>query len=99
MPNRRRSWPYSGQAASPPALTQSPDGLWNSGRSFAGVLRIATAPGVGPRGVVRDGPGDTDLGMDRVSPRRFDPMGTQDERAPPFPSSDLIARDGRRRRR
>lgn len=98
MPNRRRTWPYDGAASSPPALTQSPDGLWNSARRFAGPLRVSTAPGVGPRGAPAANALDTDLGVDRITPRRFDPIGTQDERAPPFPSSELIARTGRRRR-
>lgn len=99
MPNRRRTWPYNGAAESPAAITASPDGNWNSGRSFAGPLRIGTAPGVGPRGAPAANALDSDLGVDRISPRRFDPIGTQDERAPPFPSSELIARDARRRRR
>lgn len=98
MPDRRRTWPYNGAAASPPALTQSPDGLLNSARSLAGPLRIGTAPGVGPRGAPDGAYLDTDLGVDRVSPRGFDPMGTSDTRAPPQEPSELIARVGRRRR-
>lgn len=99
MPNRRRSWPYQdGQADSPPALTQSPDGLWSSARRFAGPLRIGTSPGVGPRGAPNANGLDTDLGVDRVSPRDFDVLGTSDQRGAPFPSSELIARTGRRRR-
>ena len=99
MPNRRRSWPYEdGQAASPPALTQSPDGLWSSARRFAGPLRAATEPRVGPRGAPSGETIATDLGVDRISPRRWDPIGTPDERSGAFPSSELIAREGRRRR-
>jgi hypothetical protein len=81
MADARRSWPYSGQATSPPALTQTPDGTLNSGRSLAGPLRLGTAPGVGPRGAL-DGAGASDFGTDRVSPRRFDPIGTGCERWP-----------------
>ena len=98
MPNRRRSWPYNGAAASPAALTVSPDGLLSSSRSLVGPLRLGTEPRVGPRGVVSDGPGETDVGVDRVTPRGFDPMGTSDTRAPPQEASELISRVGRRRR-
>ena len=93
MGNRRQSWPYLGQAASPVALTQTPDALLNSGRSLAGPLRLGTAPGVGPKDASRNGP--SDLGMDRVSPRRFDPMGTDCERWPRA-SSSLISEHRRR---
>lgn len=99
MPNRRRSWPFNGAAASPPAITVSPDGTWNSARQFVGPLRVSTSVGVGPRGAPRGEFIDTDMGVDKITPRRWDPLGTQDERAPPFPSSELIARDARRRRR
>ena len=99
MPNRRQTWPYRGAAESPPALTQSPDGLWSSARRFAGPLRAATEPRVGPRGVIPDGVRESDLGVDRVTPRGFDPMGTSDTRAPPQEASELIARVGRRTRR
>ena len=98
MPNRRRAWPYEGAASSPPAITVSPDGTWNSSRSFAGPMRIGTSPGVGPRGAPNANGLDTDLGVDRVSPRAFDPMGTSDARSAIFPESELIARAGRRRR-
>lgn len=102
MPNRNRSWPYqTGQAASPPAITVAPDGVLNSARSLAGRLRWGTEPRVGPRygraGDNGDGLG-TDFGMDRVSPRGFDPMGTSDTRAPLQEASELISRAGRRRR-
>jgi hypothetical protein len=99
MPNRRQTWPYRGAAESPPAITVTPDTTLNSGRSLAGVLRMGTAPPVGPRGVIGDGPGDTDFGMDRVTPRGFDPMGTSDMREARQESSELISRAGRRRRR
>lgn len=102
MPNRRQSWPYNGAAASPPAITVSPDTDLNSGRPLVGRLRWGTAPGVGPRYGRAGDNGDslqgTDFGMDRVSPRGFDPMGTSDTRAPPQEASELISRAGRRRR-
>src|SRR5215469_3871947 len=98
MPNRRQTWPYSGEATSPPALTQSPDALLNSARRLAGPLRMGTAPGVGPRDNLDDEFRGSDLGMDRVSPRGFDPMGTSDTRAPPQEASELVTRAYRRRR-
>jgi len=101
MPNRNRSWPYrTGQAESPPSFTVSPDGLLVSSRSLAGPLRLGTEPRVGPRGNANDGGAylDSDLGVDRISPRGFDPMGTSDTRAPPQEASELISRAGRRRR-
>ena len=90
MPNRRQSWPYNGQAASPPALTQTPDVLLSSARSLAGPLRLGTAPGVGPRGAPDIGA--TDLGMDRISPRPMDSIGQQYPRGEP-PGSRLVSRD------
>ena len=98
MANRRRTWPYSGAAESPPAITVSPDTTLNSARSLAGPLRLGTEPRVGPRGVIPEGVRESDLGVDRVTPRGFDPMGTSDTRAPPQEPSELIARAGRRRR-
>src|SRR5215471_2904000 len=95
MPNRNRSWPYrTGQAESPPSFTVSPDGLLVSSRSLAGPLRLGTEPRVGPRGNANDGGAylDSDLGVDRITPRGFDPMGTSDTRAPPQEASELISR-------
>jgi len=90
MPDRRRSWPYEGQARSPRALTQTPDGLLNSDRSLAGPLRWGTAPGAGPRvGTASvDGASASDFGIDRVSQRSHDPIG----RVPYDAESTLIAR-------
>lgn len=91
-------WPYKsngGAATSPPALTQSPDGLLRSGRSLAGPLRNGTGPDVGPAargfGAVVNRAA-TDFGRDSVSPRSFDPMGTSDTRAPAFPASERVRR-------
>lgn len=71
---------------------QHPDGILRSDRSLAGPLRLGTAPGVGPRGVRN---GASDFGMDRVSPRGFDPMGTHDTRAPAQEGSELVSRQRR----
>lgn len=66
----------------------TPDGVMRSDRSLAGPLRLGTAPGVGPRRM--GGPTGTDFGVDRVSPRGFDPMGTSDSRAPAQEASTTI---------
>jgi len=92
MPNRRQSWPYNGAAASPPALTQSPDGLLNSNRSLAGPLRLGTAPGVGPRGNDIESTRGSDFGMDRISPRALDSIGQKYPESPGTPQSRLISR-------
>lgn len=57
---------------------------------------MGTAPGVGPRraGVARDGV--TDMGLDNITPRGIDPIGTSDLRGPAQPSSALINRYRRR---
>lgn len=94
MPDRRRSWPYQGAADSPAALTLSPDGLLNSGRSLVGPLRRGTYGAAGPtvRGlgsVVNRGA--SDFGMDRVTPRPFDHIGQTYPNAP-APQSTRIRR-------
>lgn len=99
MPNRRRSWPFDGAASSPPAITASPDANLRSNRALAGPLRLGTSPGVGPSGAPDATGLDSDFGVDRVSPRDFDVLGTSDARTAVFPESELIARAGRRRRR
>jgi hypothetical protein len=78
---------------------QHPDAVLKSTRSLAGPLRFGTEPRVGPRGGLPDGESRvSDFGMDRVSPRGFDPMGTSLTREPRQESSTLISRDVRRRR-
>jgi len=55
-----------------------PDGIFGTPeRALAGPLRTGTSPGVGPRGraVEAADTAQTDMGMDRISPRGFDPMG------------------------
>lgn len=74
----------------PTAKFQTPDGIRRSDRSLAGPLRLGTSPGVGPRRM--GGPTATDFGVDRVSPRGFDPMGTSDTRAPAQEGSELVSR-------
>lgn len=89
---KQSEWPRSSRE--PEGFFVSPDAILKSGRSLVGPLREGTAPGpVGPRGGSADQ--ESDFGIDSVSPRPFDPMGTSTERAPPFPPSRLIR--GRRR--
>lgn len=92
MANRRQSWPYAGEATSPPALTLSPNALLRSNRGLAAPGRTATTPEVGPRGLPAGGV-DSDFGRDRVSPRRMDPLGDITTRATPPPASRRIRRD------
>lgn len=79
MPNARRSWPYLGEAASPPALTLTPDTTLNSARPLGGPLRRGTFGSVGPTGRGLGGVvarGASDFGMDRISQRDHDPIGS-----------------------
>lgn len=91
---RPRQTGSQGYRGDPNACFQTPDALQRSERSVAGPLRLGTEARVGPRGASR--PGRTDFGMDRVSPRGFDPMGTSDTRAPAQEGSELISREVRR---
>lgn len=91
MANRRRTWPTMETGRTADYLT--PDGFRNSGRSLAGNLRTGTEPRVGPRSggpIYGDESRTSDMGMDRVSPRGFDPMGTSLEREPGQLSSPLV---------
>ena len=81
----------------PVGFYQHPDAVLRSDRSLAGPLRLGTEPRVGPRGLLGDGP-TSDMGMDRVSPRGFDPAGTSDTRAPPQEASSLLSRQTRVKR-
>lgn len=74
----------------------TPDGFRRSDRSVAGPLRLGTEPRVGPGGLLTDGPG-SDMGMDRISPKGFDPIGSHNTRAPPQESSNLLSRQVRGR--
>ena len=77
----------------------NPDGYQRSERPVAGALRYGTTPNVGPRGRNPVESNATDMEMDRVSPRGFDPMGTSDERQPPQENSTLVSRAVRGRER
>jgi hypothetical protein len=105
MANSKQTWPYAGSDPwlnrdTRPAQFLTPDGYRKSTRSLAGPLRMGTEPRVGPRGgaVEADYSGASDMGMDRIEPRDFDPMGTARNRFGDI-SSDLIARQVRGRRK
>lgn len=91
----QREWPTVKRE--PTGFYQHPDGILKSTRSLAGPLRLGTSPGVGPGGLTRDG-NASDFGVDRVSPRRFDPIGSHNTREPPFPASSLLSRESRAKR-
>lgn len=61
---------------------------------------MGTTPGVGPRGgaTIADNVNGSDMGMDRITPRDFDPMGTCRNRFGEI-GSELIARQIRGARR
>lgn len=91
---RQGEWPIVKN--NPTAYFLHPDGYFKSDRELDGPKRFGTTPGVGPRGeAVATGriEGRSDMGMDRVSPREFDPMGTSMARYKPNNQSDLISRE------
>lgn len=96
----QKGWPTTRrdgtERTSPVGFYQSADAIERSNRSLAGPLRLGTSPGVGPRGVLRNG--GSDFGMDRVTPRGFDPMGTSLTREPRQEGSELVSREVRRAR-
>lgn len=86
---RQGEWPIVKRE--PDACVVHPDVWARTDRAVAGPLRLGTVQdGVGPRG---RGPQDVSVyGMDRVSPREFDPMGTSIERyRNPLRDADLIS--------
>jgi hypothetical protein len=98
----QREWPRGRprtglERTAPDAFFAQPDGYFRSGRSLAGPLRLGTEPRVGPRGALLNG--SSDFGMDRISPRGFDPMGTALSRYGPQEASPLISRQLRGSRR
>ena len=96
----QRPWPRVRNAQernSPTAFFATPDNWLKSERSLAGPLRLGTEPRVGPSGAIRNG--SSDFGMDRISPRGFDPIGTALSRYGPQEPSPLISRELRRSRR
>lgn len=98
--DNQRAWPRTRRGGkeenAPLAFYQAPDITERSDRSLAGPLRRGTERRVGVKGDPQVGA--SDLGMDRITPRGFDPMGTSDTRAPPQESSELISRETRRNR-
>jgi hypothetical protein len=93
MAQKEGEWPR-GQAdgserGGPTASFQTRDGVFQSGRSVA-ELRSGTAPGVGPKG--GSGNGSSDMGQDRLSPRGFDPIGTDLNRTGPQEASERVRR-------
>ena len=88
-------WPR--MAKEPAAWTQSPDGYLRSDRPLAGPLRLGTAPGVGPKGMIKGGGFGSDFGMDRVTPLGFDPAGTSNARSARQESSTRVSQEIRRR--
>lgn len=92
----QREWPRQKPAGSERrAMFATSDTFLKSERSVAGPLRMGTEPRVGPKGALRDGA--SDFGVDRVSPRGFDPLGTSDTRAPEQEASTLVSREVRRK--
>lgn len=103
MPNRRQTWPYS---STDPYLNRNtaraffltPDGYLRSDRQLSGSHRTGTEPRVGPRA---NGPNaadygrQSDFGMDRVSPRDFDVLGTARNRFGEIPSGLITERTRR----
>lgn len=71
-----------------------PNGVEQFGRNLVGPLRLGTSPGVGPGAARRDG--TSDFGMDEIAVRRFDPMGSNNVRAPAREESKLISSEIRR---
>ena len=78
----------------PVGCFMSPDGKFRSDRGVAGPLRLGTEPKVGPSGALLDG--TSDWGMDRVTPRDFDPMGTSMNRTANPEKTRLISKEVRR---
>ena len=94
-----REWPRTRETdgterGGPTGFFQTADGVLKSGRSLAGPLRTGTAPGVGPKGAA-DGGNGSDFGTDRISPRGFDPMGTDLDRTGSQEASERVKRNGR----
>jgi hypothetical protein len=92
--DKEREWPVVKR--NPTAFFQAPGVLEKSTRAVAGPLRRGTERTVGPRGAPQ--PGGSDFGMDRVTPRGFDPMGTSDTRAPAQEASELVSSQLRKAR-
>ena len=87
-PARRES---GTELRSPTAFFATSDGYLKSERPLAGPLRLGTSPPVGPKGGA--GRGSSDFGMDRITPRGFDPAGTALDRYGAQESSPLVSRE------
>jgi hypothetical protein len=75
---RQGEWPVVKRE--PDAYVLHPDVYERTDRSLAGPLRFGTVrDGVGPKGSIPVA-STSDFGMDRVSPREFDPIGTAMDR-------------------
>jgi hypothetical protein len=96
MAQHQKPWPPI--AESPPAYTLHPDGVFRSDRALAGPLRMGTAQGAGPKNRLDDGTTSSDMGVDRASPRKFDPAGTSTTRGPAREESPRISREARKPR-
>lgn len=91
--SRQGEWPIVKREVD--AWVLKPDAFERTERSLAGPLRNGTSQvhGVGPKGLSAGGESRvSDFGMDRVSPRGFDPAGTALSRYGPQYPSELIAR-------
>lgn len=93
---KQGEWPRV--QGNPDAFVVAPDAYERVDRNVAGPLRYGTSPDVGPRGraIVAEDSERTDFGMDRVTPRGYDPMGWPVWG--PQQSSDLVSRQLRGRR-
>lgn len=87
---KQSEWPPERE---PSATFVTRDGYLKSGRPLAGPLRMGTEPRVGPRGAGAGG--SSDFGVDRISPRGFDPMGTDLDRTGAQEASERVKRNGR----
>jgi hypothetical protein len=99
-----REWPRGketgGARRDPVGVFATPDGYFRSDRNLAGPPRTGTSADVGPRArgpVSGDKSYATDFGMDRISPRDFDPIGTTRNRFGDIPSDALTEQVGRRK--
>jgi hypothetical protein len=88
---KQSEWPPN---RDPAATFVTRDGYLKSGNSLAGPLRMGTEPRVGPKGAIGGG-NSSDFGMDRISPRGFDPIGTDLDRTGAQDESERVRRNGR----
>lgn len=94
--SRETQRPWNPPKREPTGYFQTADVVMRSDRSLAGPLRMGTARGAGPTGAVLGGASDFE--MDRITPRKYDPIGNSHERSPEFPKSSLLSRESRTKR-